>query len=274
MLLPGLVQALGAGVHGDSGSRSLVPSSPAGIDFPDAVRVYTSVCTLRYTLCGECACVHVGRDPLAGSPGWPGGHVCPADASRCCVRDPGPAFSWEQCSAVCLLDPALATVWSWGQNGSLCNMPCCQRRVGDSHPDLVTQKWWDGVGQGPGQGRRAEPAPSQQPLQRGLCCPRRAYKEPGSGEVTSPVARLASGRAGLEPGMERASRLRLGGLGRRPWVPREWQGPTCPLPPPSILGSSSLAWDRVWPPWLSSPHGLTRSRDGPVGTEASEASEA
>lgn len=120
--------------------------------------------------------------------------------------------------------------------------------------------------------RHRVPSPSLQPLQRGLCCPCCAYKEAG-GESLPQSAQLASGRAGLELGVERASGLRLRGLGWRLWVPREWQGPAYPTPPVQpglhLLGLGPCV------PILAflSPQLHTELRR-PMGTEASEVSEA
>lgn len=236
-------------------------------------RVHECVHAAVHPVWGVCVCT-CGKGPPGRKPRLAWRSCLPRGRRRCCVRDPGPAFSWEQCSAVCLLDPALATVWSWGQNGSLCDTPCCQRGVGDSHPDFVTQKWWDGgrPGSRAGQTRRASALPAAPAGRAVLSPPRVQGSGLGGGHFPSRTAGKWQSRIGAGRGACVSAAPR--GLGRRPWVPREWQGPTCLLPPPSSLGSSSLAWDRVWPPWLSSPHSLTRSRDGPVGTEASEASEA
>lgn len=259
----GLVQALCAGVRGDSGFRFLVPSSPAGIDFPDAVHVYTGVCVLRvhpvwgvcvYLCVRSCACVHVGRKPRLA---W---RLCLPHRPRLarCLEPWLCVLLGAVSQQVLPPGPTLArsAEQGLGQSSSLCGASCCQGGVGDSQPALGDPEVVEpGDGQGPGQGRRAESAPREasSPIALPAAPAARAVLSllciQGSRRgVTSPVctaskwqSRIGAGcgacvwAAPQGPGVEAVGAQRVAGP-RLPdptcpaWAPSPWPGTVCAHP--------------------------------------------
>lgn len=79
-----------------------------------------------------------------GSPGWPGGCVCPTDPDWLGAWSPGSVSCSEQCpSRCCLLGPHWPVVQSrgWGRAALCAARPVAREEWETASLPWVTQKW-------------------------------------------------------------------------------------------------------------------------------------